>query len=301
MDLVSACRVFVHVSERGSFTLGAAAARVPQPVASRRIAALEQHFGERLFDRSTRRAALTPFGRDMLPSARRLVQLAEAMECDAEQARLRPFSLAVPRTCAVRQLALLDAAARGEGTVLDLRAADPPERAELLRSHTVRAALLALPQNEAEWTVPLGVASREDDGSGEGARPLRLETLRPGRGQRTFRRIRIQPEDDVPHVRDRLEQLGHRAALVSAQITVAATLVAAASETLRDGGFLLCSAPQATELGLRWQPLAGEPVARGYGLSALTGDDAERVRDGLAAHVARSLGATTADGTKDGG
>jgi hypothetical protein len=30
--------------------------------------------GERLFDRSTRRAALTPFGRDRLPTAKRLVQ-----------------------------------------------------------------------------------------------------------------------------------------------------------------------------------------------------------------------------------
>jgi DNA-binding transcriptional LysR family regulator len=46
MDLVASCRVFVHVGERGSFTLGAAAARVPQSVASRRIAALEEHFGE---------------------------------------------------------------------------------------------------------------------------------------------------------------------------------------------------------------------------------------------------------------
>jgi demethoxyubiquinone hydroxylase (CLK1/Coq7/Cat5 family) len=36
MDLVAACRVFVHVGERGSFTLGAAAAltesRVPAAV-----------------------------------------------------------------------------------------------------------------------------------------------------------------------------------------------------------------------------------------------------------------------------
>src|SRR3954469_15689454 len=109
VDLVGACRVFVHVGERGSFTLGAAAAQVPQSVASRRIAALEKHFGERLFDRSTHRAALTVFGRDMLPSAKRLVQLAEAMEHNAEQAKLRPLTLAVPDTCSVRQRAMLDA------------------------------------------------------------------------------------------------------------------------------------------------------------------------------------------------
>jgi DNA-binding transcriptional LysR family regulator len=137
MDLVASCRVFIHVGERGSFTLGAAAARVPQSVASRRIAALEEHFGERLFDRSARRAELTAFGRDMLPPAKRLVQLAEEMEYHAERARLRPLSLAVPGTCPVRQLALLDAAVRDKGTVLDIHTADPAERAELLRSGRV--------------------------------------------------------------------------------------------------------------------------------------------------------------------
>ena len=65
MDLPAACRVFVSVGERATFTLGAAAASVPQSVASRRIAALEKHLGVHLFDRTTRRAALTPFGQDL--------------------------------------------------------------------------------------------------------------------------------------------------------------------------------------------------------------------------------------------
>jgi DNA-binding transcriptional LysR family regulator len=284
VDLVGACRVFVQVGERGSFTLGAAAARVPQSVASRRIAALEEHFGGRLFDRSTRRAALTAFGHAMLPSAKRLVQLAEAMEDNAEQARLRPLSLAVPETCSVRRLVLLDAAARDEGTVLDLRSAGPAERAELLRANEVRTALTAVPPDDADWTVPLGVASRQDGRTG----PLHLGTLRPGRAQRSFRRIWIQPEDDVPHIRDRLRQLGHRAALLPAQISVAASLIAAAAETTRTDDHLLCSAPQAEELGLRWRELAGAPVARGY---AVTGEEAERLRGGLGEHVARALGA----------
>jgi DNA-binding transcriptional LysR family regulator len=285
MDLLAACRVFVQVGERGSFTLGAAAARVPQSVASRRIAALEEHFGGRLFDRSTRRAALTAFGRDMLPSAKRLVQLAEAMEYNAGQARLRPLSVAVPETCSLRRLALLDAAARDEGTVLDLRSAGPAERAELLRAHEVRTALTAVPPADADWTVPLGVASRQDGRTG----PLHLDTLRPGRAQRSFRRIWIQPEDDVPHIRDRLRHLGHRAALVPAQVTVAGSLIAAASEATRTDDYLLCSAPQAEELGLTWRDLAGEPVARGY---AAAGEEAERLRDRLGEPVGRVLGAS---------
>src|ERR1700749_1442984 len=127
MDLVGACHVFVQVGERGSVTLGAAAARVPQSVASRRITALERYLGAPLLDRSTRRAALTDFGRDMLPPARRLVRLAEALQDDAERARRRPFGLAVPATCSVRQLALLDSAAHEAGMALDVRAAGPAE------------------------------------------------------------------------------------------------------------------------------------------------------------------------------
>ena len=290
MDLVAACRVFVHVGERGSFTLGAAAARVPQSVASRRVAALEEHLGERLFDRSARRAALTPFGRDMLPPAKRLVQLAEALEYHAEQARLRPLRLAVPDTCSVRSLAMLNAAAHEHGTVLDFRPAGPAERAELVATGQVRAALVTVPPDEAEWTVPLGVATAAPPATGETG-PLRVESLRPGRTRRTPQRIWIQPEDDVPHVRDHLRQLGHRAALMPAQISVAVSLVAAASETLQAGDLLLCSAVQARELGLRYRALAGSPVARGYRVNVVAGDDPDRLRAGLGAAIARALGA----------
>lgn len=294
MDLVAACRVFVHVGERGSFTLGAVAAHVPQSVASRRIAALEAHFGARLFDRSTRRAALTAFGRDMLPSAKRLVQLADAMADDAARAKLRPLTFAVPETCSVRRLAELDAAARAGGTVLDFRTAGPAERAELIRSGEVRAAMLAVPPSDADWTVPLGVA----DPGGADARPLRLETLRPGRTRKGYRRIWVQPEDDVPHVRDRLEQAGHRAALIPAQVSVAPSLVAAVSEAVHGGGLLLCAAAQADELGLAWRPLAGAPAARGYRVSAADGQDADRLRGGLGPRVAGAVGARE-DGERD--
>ncbi|MQS10540.1 helix-turn-helix domain-containing protein, partial [Streptomyces alkaliphilus] len=60
MDLVEACRAFVYVSERNSFTVGAAAAGVSQSVASRRVAALERHLGRSLFERGSRRTTPTP-------------------------------------------------------------------------------------------------------------------------------------------------------------------------------------------------------------------------------------------------
>ena len=273
MDLVSACRVFVQVGEHGSFTLGAAAAQVPQSVASRRVAALEAHFGQALFDRSARRAVLTAFGRDMLAPAKRLVQLAEALEYHASAAKLRPLTLAMPETCDVWHLARLDAAARDAGLVLDIRCTGPAERAELVRSRDIRAAVEAVPPSDATWVVPLGLAasaasSAISPSAGRSAArsgSIRLESLRPSRVEDSYRRIWIQPEDDVPHVRDTLQHAGHRAALLPAQITVAASLVAAAGEALRSGDFLLCSAPRGGRPRCRGSPARKHPEARTAG------------------------------------
>ncbi|WP_116245271.1 LysR family transcriptional regulator [Nocardiopsis sp. FIRDI 009] len=296
MDLVGACRAFVSVSDRGSFTLGAAAARIPQPVASRRIAALERHLGARLFDRSARGAALTQFGRDMLPSARRLVELAEAMEHDAERARLAPVRLAVPDLCPTPALARLDAAARLHGLHLDFHPAPPERRAELLRTQQVRAAVTAVPGDEARWTVPLGLAGAEEPQ----ARTVYLESLRAGRAERSApRRVWVQPEDDVPHVRDRVLRVRDTVGLRPAQVTVASALTAAVAEVLGSRDLLLCSRLQSAELGLRWRPLGELRLVRGYELGAVTGDEAERIRERLDGDIARCLGAR---GTKgDGG
>lgn len=293
MDLVSACRIFVSVAERGSFTLGAAAERIPQSVASRRVAALEKHFGQPLFDRTTRRAALTVFGQDLLVPAKRLVQYAEALDHHAREAKLRPLTLAVPEICSVRHLAALDAAARGAQVALELRTAGPAQRAEWLRDKEVRAVVEAVPPAGAAWVVPLGVATAAgaDSGTGAGAHSVRLESLRPSRAEPTYRRLWIQPEDDVPYVRDVLQRAGHRAALLPAQISVAASLVAAAGAALRAGDLVLCSARQARELGLSWRPIAHAPVSRGYAVSAHVGDDAVLVREVLGRELARCLDA----------
>jgi DNA-binding transcriptional LysR family regulator len=288
VDLVGGCRAFVSVSEAGSFTAGAAIARIPQPVASRRIAALERHLGERLFDRSTRRATLTPFGRDLLPSAKRLVRLAEAMEHDARRARLRPMRVAVPDTCAVRELAELAAEARALEVHLEFRAAAPGERAELVRTQEVRAALVAVPAEEGAWAVPLGLAGVAEPR----ARAVHLETLRAGRSGGPKRRVWLQPEDDVPHVRDRVLRIRDAVGLQPAQVTVAASLTSAAADVFGSADLLLCSAAQATELGLQWRPIGEIGLARGFDVTAALGEDADRLRTALWAAVGRCLGAT---------
>jgi DNA-binding transcriptional LysR family regulator len=287
VDLVGGCRAFVSVSEAGSFTAGAAVARIPQPVASRRIAALERHFGERLFDRSTRRARLTPFGRDVLPSAQRLVQLADALEHDAQHARLRPMRVAVPDTCGVRELAELAAEARALEVHLEFRVAPPGERAELVRTQEVRAALVAVPADEGVWSVPLGLAGVV----APQARVVHLETLRAGRSGGPRRHVWIQPEDDVPHVRDRVQRVRDAVGLPPAQVAVAGSLTAAAAAVFGSADLLLCSAAQADDLGLHWRPVGEVALARGFGVAAALGEDADRLRGALAAAVGRCLGA----------
>ncbi|WP_372665390.1 LysR family transcriptional regulator [Amycolatopsis kentuckyensis] len=283
MDLVGGCRAFVSVSEAGSFTAGAAVARIPQPVASRRIAALERHFGERLFDRSTRRARLTPFGRDVLPSAKRLVQLADTLEHDARRARLRPMRVAVPDTCGVRELAELAAAARALEVHLEFRVAPPGERADLVRTQEVRAAFVAVPADEGAWSVPLGLAGVV----APKARVVHLETLRAGRSGGPRRHVWIQPEDDVPHVRDPLLRARDAVGLPPAQVEVAGSLTAAAAAVFGSADLLLCSRAQTSELGLHWRPIGEVAPARGF---AVVGEDAERLR-ALAPAIGRCLGA----------
>ncbi|UOX91313.1 LysR family transcriptional regulator [Amycolatopsis sp. FBCC-B4732] len=289
MDLVGGCRAFVSVSETGSFTAGAALARIPQPVASRRIAALERHFGERLFDRSTRRARLTAFGRDVLPSAQRLVRLADSLEHDARRARLRPMRVAVPGTCGVRELAELAAEARALDVHLEFRAAEPGERAELVRTSEVRAALTAVPAEEGVWSVPLGVAGVAPPGP----RVVHLETLRAGRSGGPRRRVWIQPEDDVPHVRDRVLRVRDAVGLPPAQVAVAGSLTAAAAEVFASADLLVCSVAQAADLELHWRPIGELDLARGFGVAATLGEDAERLRTVLREAVGRCLGAAS--------
>ncbi|MGW4111413.1 LysR family transcriptional regulator [Actinosynnema sp. NPDC004786] len=288
MDLVEACKAFVAVGGHGSFTVGAAAARIPQSVASRRVAALEEHFGARLFTRTSRSVTLTPFGREMLPSARRLVDLAEAMAHDAERAKLRPFRLAVPAVCAPRPLARLVADARRHDLDLDPHPAGPGERADLVRAQDVRAALVAVPPDEGSWRVPLGLAGRDDPG----AASLYVETLRAGRAERTARRRRVwlQPEDDVPHVRDRVTRLRDAVGLQPSQVAVSSSLVAAAADVLGSSDLLLCSPGQADDLGLHWRPVGELDLARGYDIAAGVREDAERVRDLPHAAIGRCLG-----------
>ncbi|HEY1289485.1 MAG TPA: LysR family transcriptional regulator [Burkholderiales bacterium] len=72
-------RAFVTVAERGGFSAAAAALHVTQPALSRRIAELESALGLRLFERTSRRVALTRHGHDLLARSHELLRGGEAL------------------------------------------------------------------------------------------------------------------------------------------------------------------------------------------------------------------------------
>ncbi|WP_305787925.1 LysR family transcriptional regulator [Symbioplanes lichenis] len=288
MDLIASCAAFVAVSRHESFTQGAAAVGIPQPVASRRIAGLEQHLGAAVLERSSRTVALTPFGRDMLAVAQRLVDLAEAFDDHADRARHRAFDLAVPASGPPLALARLIAEGRRHGLYFDVVPAGPGERADLVRTREVHAAITAVPPDGSEWVVPLGLAGVALD---EGRR-LHLEQLRPGREpEEEPRRVWVQPEDDVPHVLDRVIRLGHAVGLQAGQIVKARSVPGAVARALGGADLVLCSRAEAEVFGLDWRPVGEEAFARGYDVVSASPGDGRRLRTALPAAIAACVGA----------
>ena len=81
---------FAHaVASTGSFTAAAAECCVTQPTLSNGIAQLENELGERLFVRTTRKVALTPFGVHVLPYVNEVLS-AQASLVHQTQAFLSP-------------------------------------------------------------------------------------------------------------------------------------------------------------------------------------------------------------------
>jgi len=83
--------LFFHVAEAGSFTRASDLTGLPKSTLSRRLTELENAFGERLMQRSTRKLVLTEFGESMLEHARRLVDESEAAAALALHRRAEPY------------------------------------------------------------------------------------------------------------------------------------------------------------------------------------------------------------------
>lgn len=292
VDLTAACRAFVAVASRGSFTLGAASIGVPQPVASRRVAALEKHLGGVLLDRTTRGGRLTALGRAVLPAARRVTLALDDLELAAEHAVQVPARLVLPSGLSVGTLAWLVTEAREAGRPVAVQQAGPARRREQIRNREVDAAVVTVPEPDARWVVPLGVASavRQDRSR------LYLDELRPRRGDtgREPRRVWVMPEDDVAHVADVLVRAAVAAGCRPSQVC-AGGMVDAVAAAMGGQDLLLCGRHEAADLQLAWTPLAAPRLVRGYTLATEAEDDAVALAATVGRALAQCLGAQEKD------
>jgi DNA-binding transcriptional LysR family regulator len=78
MDLIAALATFARVAETGSFSAAARERGATQSAVSRQITALESDLGVRLFQRTTRRLALTEDGQEALANARLVLEAVAA-------------------------------------------------------------------------------------------------------------------------------------------------------------------------------------------------------------------------------
>jgi DNA-binding transcriptional LysR family regulator len=93
MDLFGALGVLVRVVETGSFSAVARERELSQAAVARQISQLEDHFGVRLFHRTTRKLSLTDDGEMLLGMARPVLDGVESMEAALGQQSALPVGL----------------------------------------------------------------------------------------------------------------------------------------------------------------------------------------------------------------
>lgn len=93
MDLVGTLEVLVRVVETGSFSAAARERGLTQAAVARQISQLEEHFGVRLFHRTTRKLSLTDDGQMLLDLARPVLEGVEGIEAALGRQSASPVGL----------------------------------------------------------------------------------------------------------------------------------------------------------------------------------------------------------------
>lgn len=99
MDRFRAMQAFVRIVDGGSLSSAARSLDVSLPAMVRTLAALEEHLGTRLLNRTTRRLSLTDAGQQYYERARQILVEVQDAEDSASSARRRPagtLSLTAP-------------------------------------------------------------------------------------------------------------------------------------------------------------------------------------------------------------
>jgi DNA-binding transcriptional LysR family regulator len=93
MDLLGALGVLVRVVETGSFSAVARERELSQAAVARQVSQLEDHFGVRLFHRTTRKLSLTDDGQMLLGLARPVLDSVDGMEASLGRQSASPIGL----------------------------------------------------------------------------------------------------------------------------------------------------------------------------------------------------------------
>ncbi|MEU9443540.1 LysR family transcriptional regulator, partial [Streptomyces sp. NPDC048304] len=272
MDLLAHLEAYVATADEVGLSRAADRLGIAQPLLSRRIKTLEEHFGGALFDRSRRQITITELGSLLLPYARDVLDRAQRLEQVAGAAgRARVSAVGVPEHCAPAALARAIRAGAERGITLGVRELPPLERASGLADGSLAYALVRIPPERGAFRVPLGLACApepEDEESvpayGGARRVVHLEDLRPRRGRATEPAAPLPvltlPEDQLPFQQDRLERAAARAGLPPGRFRPAGPAATALAETLAGRALLVCGLVRSAPRPLKLFPHRVQPV-----------------------------------------
>lgn len=198
-------QAFLAVAAHASFSLAAEKLHITQPAVSKRVAALEEELGARLFERLGRRVLLTEAGRVLLPRARRIMgEMAESRHLVAGLAAevAGSLQLATSHHIGLHRLPgiLRDYSRRYPRVELDLRFLDSEKGWAAVAAGEVELAVVTLPDNAPEqlallalWDDPLMVMVSRDHPVAAASRPVTAlaawPAILPERGTVTRRLI----------------------------------------------------------------------------------------------------------------
>ena len=91
MDLLPSLSVFLRVTETGSFSRAADSLGMTRSMVTRRIQALEEDLGTKLFFRSTRKVTLSSEGMELLVRARDLLAKTNALYVELRDQAGKPL------------------------------------------------------------------------------------------------------------------------------------------------------------------------------------------------------------------
>lgn len=148
-------KIFVALAQSLNFSRTAEQSNVAQPRLSKIIREIEDSLEVRLFERNTRRVALTPDGEALLPVARKMVEAYESGLSEIQEVTQRKsqrLALAALPTLAGTVLPGLIASLRAAHPTLSIKLHDVPGVAciELLRARKVDIALTSIDDAPAD-------------------------------------------------------------------------------------------------------------------------------------------------------